>query len=160
MRRRHQQLDFAGSIHFVTTTTRVRGMWFVEPNLCTRILEMLEWYRAKHDLQCLGYVLMPDHLHVLLHQSEAGAFVSRLMAGFKRETSKQARPHGYPTANLWKDRFDDVPVPGNDAVVTKLVYVHGNPVRRGLVQEPLDYPWSSARDYFADSPGIVRITKA
>ena len=160
MRRRHQQLDFAGSIHFVTATARVRGSWFVEAGLCTRILEMLEWYRAKHDQRCLGYVLMPDHLHVLLHQTEAGAFVSQLMAGFKRETSKQTRPDGFPAANLWADRYDDVPVPGHDAVMNKLVYLHGNPVRRGLVAEAHDYPWSSARDYFADSAGIVRITKA
>jgi putative transposase len=159
MRRRHQQLDFAESIHFVTTTTRVRGTWFVEAGLCTHILEMLEWYRAKHDLRCLGYVLMPDHLHVLLHQTEAGAFVSQLMAGFKRETSKQTCPPAYPTEALWRDRYDDVPVPGHDAALNKLRYMHDNPVRRGLVAEAQDYPWSSAREYFGDSAAYVLITK-
>jgi putative transposase len=159
MRRRHQQLDFAGSIHFVTTTTRVRGMWFVEAGLCIRILEMLEWYRAWHNLQCLGFVLMPDHLHVLLRQSKPGPVVSRAMAGFKRETSKQTRPPGYLAANLWADRYDDVPVPGSDAVMNKLRYIHGNPVRRGLVVEPQDYLWSSAHDYFSQPTGLVQITK-
>jgi hypothetical protein len=50
-------------------------------------------------------------------------------------------------------------VPGHDAVMNKLAYLHGNPVRRGLVAEAHDYPWSSARDYFEDSAGTVRITK-
>jgi len=159
MRRRHQQLDFAGSVHFVTTTTRVRGLWFVEPELCLRILEILEWYRAKFDLQCLGYVLMPDHLHVLLHQWESGPLVSLFVAGFKRETSKQSRPPAYPAETLWRDRYDDVPVPGHDAVMNKLNYIHGNPVRRGLVADTQDYPWSSAREYVGDATGIVRIAK-
>lgn len=101
---------------------------------------------------------MPDHLHVLLCQVQEGSVISRLMAGFKRETSKQARPNDFPGSTLWNDRYDDVPVPGPKAVVTKLNYMLSNPVRRGLAAKPEDYVWSSASDFFSDSPGIIRIT--
>ncbi|MBU1935915.1 transposase [bacterium] len=159
MRRRHTRLSFAGSIHFITTVTRIRGAWFVEEEICTRILKFLEWHRAKHSLECIGYVLMPDHLHVLLYQSNEGMQIPQMMAVFKRETSKQLRPKDYPGVTLWNDHYDDVPVPGLNAVVTKLEYMHNNPIRRVLVEEQDEYRWSSARNYFDVEKGIVRITR-
>ena len=159
MRRRHTHLAFAGSIHFITTVTRFRGAWFVEDEICTKILKIFEWHRANFSLKCIGYVLMPDHFHALLHQQEEGMQIPQMMAVFKRETSKQARPKSYPGTTLWRSRFDDVPVPGMNAVKTKLEYMHNNPIRRGLVEEPEKYPWSSAKDYFDIEKGIVSITR-
>ena len=159
MRRRHSRLAFAGSIHFVTTVTRMKGAWFVGDEICSAILNLFEWYRAKFSLECIGYVLMPDHLHALLHQRDSGTQVSQMMAGFKRESSKQACPRDYPGITLWLDRYDDVPVPGLDAVMTKLEYMHNNPIRPGLVERAEQYPWSSARDYFDMGLGCVQIIK-
>lgn len=79
--------------------------------------------------------------------------------GFKRESSKQIPLNSYPGATLWYDRYDDVPVPGLDAVNNKLEYMHNNPIRRGLVEKPEQYLWSSARDYFDLGKGEVQITK-
>jgi len=108
-------------------------------------------------VDCLGYVLMPDHLHALLLQQEEGLAVSELMERFKKFTSRKLRPAMYTGVSLWRRRYDDVPVPGTDAAKTKLIYMHGNPVRRGLVTTPEDYPWSSAREYAGLEPGIVHI---
>ncbi|MBU1708171.1 transposase [bacterium] len=159
MRRRHTRLSSAGSIHFITTVTRIRGLWFTGDDICTKILKIFEWHRAKHSLECIGYVLMPDHFHALLHQQKGGMQIPQMMAVFKRETSKQLRPKDYPGATLWNDHYDDVPVPGLNAIKTKLEYMHNNPIKRGLVEEPEKYPWSSARDYFDIEKGIVSITR-
>ncbi len=159
MRQRHKRLAFAGSIHFVTTVTCVRGDVFTNEKICHEMLELFEWYRNKFSVDCLGYVLMPDHLHVVLHQEEADMLVPQLMQGFKKLTSRRCRPARYPKLPLWQSRYDDVPVPGSDAVRTKLEYIHANPIRRGLVEEPEDYPWSSARDYYNEEVGIIKITK-
>ena len=159
MRQRHKRLAFAGSIHFITTVTRVRGAMFTDDRICRELLELFEWYRGKFSVDCLGYVLMPDHLHAVLHQEEAEVVVPQLMQGFKKLTSRRCRPARYPKIPLWQSRYDDVPVPGSDAVKTKLNYIHANPVRRGLVEEPEDYPWSSARDYYNEEAGIVTISK-
>lgn len=70
MLRRHQTIAFANSIHFVTLVTRERGRWFVAPELCREILTTFERCRAKENLECFGYVLMPDHLHALLRQCD------------------------------------------------------------------------------------------
>ena len=91
MLRRHSQIALAGTIHFVTTVTRIRGSWFVEATLCGLILRIFEHCRAKNNLTCLGYVLMPDHIHILLHQGEDGSMVSKCMAEFKKVTSAKIK---------------------------------------------------------------------
>jgi len=158
MRRRHTQLGFAGSIHFITTVTQARGRIFVQPEECRGILTWFEGYRAKYDLLCYGYVLMPDHLHAILFQPEAGTQVSDTIGGFKRMTSLKCRPARYPNMPLWTSNFDDVPVPGTSAVKTKLEYMLANPVRAGLVEEPEAYTWSSAPEYFGNGKGVVSVT--
>ena len=157
MLRRHKQLDFTGSIHFITTVTRERGDWFAEKDVCRRALEIFEKYRIRHKLDCLGCVLMPDHLHALLHQDDRGTSVSDFMADFKRETSKHLPIRLDSSRTLWREGYDDVPVPGWYAAITKLQYMLDNPVRRGLVERPEDYPWSSAREHFGLGEGIVTV---
>ncbi|MBL0063198.1 MAG: transposase [bacterium] len=72
-----------GSRHFVTTVTLIRGSWFVDASLCQRILETFEECRAKANLVCGGYVLMPDHIHAVLIQHDDADSVSDFMRDFK-----------------------------------------------------------------------------
>jgi putative transposase len=158
MQRGHKALAFANSIHFVTMVTHVRGRWFVSPEQCRSMLELLEGYRARLNVRCLGYVLMPDHLHVLLWQESDGLLIPKLVEGFKSVSARTLKPRGYPAAPLWSRHYDDVPVPGSQAARTKLAYMHNNPVRRGLVETPEQYLWSSARVLTGDKgESIVRL---
>jgi putative transposase len=157
MLRRHTKIAFAGSLHFVTTVTMVRGDWFINDVLCENILKVFEGYRSKHGVHCLGYVLMPDHLHATLYQESEEAAVPRMIQGFKSLVSQKCRPAGYPAQALWRPRYDDVPLPGPNAVRTRLEYMHANPVRAGLVDAPDAYKWSSAGHYAGVEDKIVRI---
>ncbi len=158
MRFRHSRLNSPGSIHFVTTITRGHRSRFADEKTCKEVLEVFEYYRAKFELVCYGYVLMPDHLHAVLHQSNEGSPVSSLMENFKRLTARRVFPARTDVGTLWTQHYDDVPVPGTQALKTKLQYVHHNPVRRALVEYAEDYPWSSARDYAGRGLGIVQVT--
>jgi putative transposase len=160
MLRRHQQLDFAGSLHFVTLVTHERGAWFTSGESCRAILESFEFCCSKTGVDCLGYVLMPDHLHALLWQQRATENIPKLVQDFKKFTSRKLRPANYTGETLWRIRYDDVPVPGPEAAKTKIVYMHGNPVRNGLVERAEDYPWSSAADYAELRSGVVTVSKA
>ncbi len=157
MLHRHSRLNIAESVHFVTTVTAVRGAWFTEDAVCRSILEAFEFARSKYKVDCRGYVLMPDHLHALLLQHDADFAVARMMESFKKFTSRKLRPAQYPGDALWRERFDDVLVPGADAVATKLRYLHENPLRRGLVAACEDYPWSSARITYGLGTSIVTV---
>ena len=157
MLRRHQRLASAGSVHFVTTVTSERGKWFIQPSVCKGLLTAFEKARLEMEVLCLGYVLMPDHLHALLLQDRDGTVIAELMRRFKRNTSTTFHPVNYPATSLWQRRYDDVPVPGSKAVWTKLNYIHQNPVKRALSAVAEAYPYSSARDFMGFPNGIVTI---
>jgi putative transposase len=159
MLRRHTRLDFDGSVHFVTTVTNVRGNWFVKDDTCTALLELFEGYRKQQQLDCFGFILMPDHLHALLRQTTASGTVPLFMGGFKSVSSRRLKPQGYPAKLLWRENYDDVPVPGSNALRTKMKYIHENPLRRGLVDHVEDYKWSSARQLYEIEQGIVTLTE-
>jgi putative transposase len=102
---------------------------------------------------------MPDHLHALLYQDNDKTSVPDFMRDLKRETSKRLKIPDYPGSKLWLERYDDVPVPGKDAVIVKLRYMLYNPVRRGLVDDPQNYPWSSAKEHYDIGTGIVTVER-
>jgi putative transposase len=155
MLQRHTRLAFSGSLHFITTVTSVRGNWFIEPDTCRGILELFEGYRKRHDVDCFGYVLMPDHLHALLLQKTDDPVVSKLMEDFKSVSSRKFKPEGYPEKSLWRKRFDDVPIPGYNAAMTRLKYMFVNPIQRELVEKPEDYLWSSARQLYGLCDSVI-----
>jgi putative transposase len=157
MLRRHSSINFPGSIHFITLVTKVRGNWFTSEKACLDILNSFDFCRKKTGIECYGYVLMPDHLHALLLEIEASESVSKLVQDFKKFTSRKLKPSNYPDDNLWRIRFDDVPVPGTDAARTKLIYIHNNPVRAGIADTAEAYRWSSARFYTSGEEAEVKI---
>lgn len=158
MLNRHSRLNFAGSMHFVTTVTQKRGFWFVEESVCRSILESFEFARVNRNITCFGYVLMPDHLHALLGQPEADFGVAKMMESFKKFTSRKLRPARYDGVALWREHYDDVGIPGRDALMVKLVYIHENPLRKGIVHDAADYHWSSAGNYAGRIESVVQIT--
>ena len=62
-------------------------------------------------------------------------------------------------AHVWQKRFYDFVVLRETKKVEKLRYMHRNPVRRGLVLRPEQWPWSSFRDYALGEPGLVFIDR-
>jgi putative transposase len=159
MLRRHSSNNFPGSIHFITLVTQIRDNWFTSEKICLDILNSFGFCLMKTGVECYGYVLMPDHLHALLLEVEASESVSKLVQDFKKFTSRKLKPSNYPDDNLWRTRFDDVPVPGANAVRTKLIYIHNNPVRAGIADTAETYRWSSAGIYANDEEAGVQIKR-
>ena len=121
------------------------------------LLKLFEGCRAKQELVCFGFVLMPDHLHVLLQQEGEGDRVARCMEAFKKFSSLRFKPVSYPPLRLWQAGYDDVFVPGSRSVWTKIKYMHKNPVKSGLVESPESYAWSSAAYYWNQQACIVQV---
>jgi putative transposase len=156
--RRHDLLDFAGSLHFVTAVTRLRGQSFVEDAVCLSVLQACEHWRRELELECFAYVLMPDHFHLVVRQWEDGPLIRQFMTEFMRATSPRFGTDGSPASGLWRERYTDTPIPGISAVMARINYVHRNPLERGLVAAVEDYPWSSARDFLGIERGPVKLT--
>ncbi len=112
---------------------------------------------------------MPSHLHALVGFQEIRT-LSQFMRSFKSLSSKDVK--GHPSSEivdrlsrnggfaLWQPRFDDLLIYSEEQFKIKVEYIHTNPVRAGLVAEPVDYLYSSARDWLLGDQGLVLIDKS
>lgn len=119
----------------------------------------------------IGYVIMPNHLHMITHFSR-GSKRGGFMRDFKKFTSTRIRieiEHHQPDMlkeirfrrkeqvfKIWMDRYDELYLESKDLLETKLAYIHDNPLQEkwSLATNPEDYPLSSASFYEkqSDSP--------
>jgi len=97
---------------------------------------------------------MPEHVHLLISEPERRT-LAQVLQMLKQNTAHQLRaPEGSP---FWLPRYYDFNVWSEDKRVEKLRYMHRNPVKRGLVEHPEDWVWSSFRHYATGIEGPVEI---
>jgi putative transposase len=128
--------------------------------------------RKKYGIQLVGYVVMPEHVHLLIGESKLGMpstvvhslklrVSKRMRRGIRKKSSGQKMlPFGEGEAELpqfWQKRFYDFNVYSPAKRREKLEYMHFNPVKRGLVKDPKDWVWSSYSAYSGRGPALLEI---
>jgi putative transposase len=135
-------------------------------------LTILEQTRQRYRFVVVGYVVMPEHIHLLLTEPEVGS-LSTAMQVLKQRTARALLPkrkrRNPRQRNLfgdepkrrafWQARSYDFNVWTTKKRVEKLRYMHRNPVKRGLVGAPEEWGWSSYRFYLLDEVGPVRVNE-
>lgn len=115
----------------------------------------------------VGYVVMPEHVHLLLSEPEKGRLATAIQ-WVKQNSSRKLRrrkPNSELQTELfeplpnsfWQTRYYDFNVWTASKRIQKLKYMHRNPVTRGLVGKPEDWRWSSYRDYAFEEQGLVKL---
>ena len=138
-------------LHFITFSCYHRQQRLDTPS-ARRIFECkLELVRRWYGLYVAGYVVMPEHVHILLSEPERRNLAIAIQM-LKQNTAKELG-----NGTLWQKRYYDFPVWTEKKRVQKLQYMHRNPVKRGLVARPGDWQWSSFRHYATGEEGIVEI---
>ena len=141
-------------LHFLTFSCYQRKPKLRSPQARTIFLSALERVRQKYELCVYGYVVMPEHVHLLVSEPKndtlAGA-VKSLKQGVARTLALRA-PEPF-----WMERYYDFNVWSESRFVQKLRYIHRNPVKRGLVERPEDWEWSSFRHYLTGEVGPVEV---
>jgi len=157
-----------GGFLFLTANTHKRIPVFREPVLCEVFFRELDFYRNRYGFLLHAYVLLPDHFHLLLDFPPQKSFASflrdfksaigRLVVDWLKENRRIAlieqlqlarppmrrkdarfcvlQPNSYVRAVTSRTMFKQ-----------KLDYIHANPVREGLVERAVNYPYSSLRSY-------------
>ncbi|WP_446744330.1 REP-associated tyrosine transposase [Silvibacterium acidisoli] len=143
----------SGQLHFITFSCFHRQPLLDNDRLRTQFEEILERLRQRHRFCIFGYVLMPEHVHLLLSEPEKLSLALTIGA-LKTEVSKLS---GLDGGSFWQRRYYDFNVYSHQKFTEKLKYIHRNPVKRGLVAKPQDWPWSSYRHYFTGEAGRVEI---
>ena len=158
-------------LHFLTCSCYHRQLWLGEPRRRDLFLQVLEQVRQSYRFVVVGYVVMPDHIHLLISEPEIGTpstVMQVLKQGSARQVLRSAGPsfaslakggHSQEHPHVWQRRFYDFNVWSERKRVEKLRYMHRNPVKDGLVAEPEDWAWSSYRSYAFQEEGIVKINQ-
>lgn len=157
-----------GDLHYITFSCYQRRH-FLESirskNLTVRILGEV---RGRYKFALIGYVFMPDHVHLLISEAP-GAAPATVIQVFKQRVARELRGRkesgkesfssleiGDIPRAFWQRRYYDFNIYSRDKLVEKLDYMHANPVKEGLVQHPKDWPWSSWAAY-AGKPSLLAI---
>ncbi len=143
--------------HFVTFSC-YRRRRLLDHDQPKRIVLGVLGDRLRHQTAtCVGFVLMPDHVHAIVWFPQTGQ-LSRFMHGWKRRSSHEVRKwqerinfrylqettFGDP---VWQRKYYSFEIYSGEKLQEKLQYIHLNPVRAGLVEKTVDWKWSSARWY-------------
>ena len=161
---------------FMTATINNWLPVFTRPETVNIILDSWRYLQEKHSFQLYGYVILENHIH-LVAQSPS---LSKDMQRFKSYTAKQILDHlkasrathllhllalfkrqhkRASTYQLWEEGSHLQVVESETVMRQKLDYIHQNPVKRGYVDLPEDWRYSSARNY-AGQVGLIDVVRA
>ncbi len=142
-----------GHLHFITFSCYRRLPYLNTESAYKCFERWIETLRKRHDFDVHGYVLMPEHVHLLLSEPRNHSLDNTLRA-LKGQTSKELKGD---RDHFWQKRYYDFNVFTEHKRIEKLKYMHRNPVARGLVNRPEDWAWSSFCHYATGEPGRVAI---
>jgi putative transposase len=154
-----QRIYGQGHFHFLTFSCYHR-LPLLTPPRRDLFLALLEKTRLEFTFVVAGYVVMPEHVHLLLGEPARGD-PSRVLQSLKLKMARRVvkRQSTAPPAHFWQVRFYDFNVWSSDKLEEKLEYIHQNPVQRGLVARPEEWPWSSARYYRYGETAVVQLNE-
>jgi putative transposase len=149
--KRYQQ---TGDVHFITFSCYRRAPLLGSPQARDTFVITLEKTRRWYGISVTGFVVMPEHVHLLLSEPERSNLAVALQM-LKQIVSQKLNAHA--TTPFWQPRYYDFNVFHEQKLLEKLDYMHRNPMQRGLVTHPEDWTWSSARHYATGEEGAVEI---
>lgn len=144
---RLQRITAAGfPQHVVQRGNNLADCFFEEADYLT-YLRWLDRAARAYGVVLHAYVLMPNHVHLLVTPTVDGA-VSRMMQYLGRHYAQYINKTYRRSGTLWQRRFYASVVESEAYLLTLYRFIELDPVRDGLVQAPEQYRWSSARDHF------------
>jgi putative transposase len=160
-----------GDLHFITFSCYRRLPLLGSAKARNLIVRVLGEVRERYRFTIIGYVVMPDHVHLLMGEPTVGT-PSAVLKAVKQSVSRQLRrtrrrkqPPGQlqltfaknELPRFWQRRFYDFNVWSAKKVREKLEYRHRNPITRRLVDHPKDWPWSSWSFYQGQGPRLIEM---
>ncbi len=141
-------------MHFITFSCYRRQPKLGKPHARNIFEQSLGRTQRAYGFCVVGYVVMPEHVHLLVTEPETAPLATALQA-LKQSVSRTLALRA--DEPLWQARYYDFNVWSDKKRVEKLRYMHRNPVVRGLVENPEDWAWSSFRHYLTGMEGVVEI---
>jgi len=116
------------------------------------VIEKIQAYRKQNNLTVIAYCLMPNHYHLLVRQDgdePAGNLPQSVFNSYSKAYNKR---YGH-SGTLFEGRFRARPIQNSSHLSHLCRYIHGNPVKDGLVTDPADWNWSNYLDWLGERDG-------
>ena len=154
LKRRYGQ----GDLHFITFSCVRRRPLLGTPDARSCFVHILNEVRLRYEFCLIGYVVMPEHVHLLVSEP-AHCDLSKAMQILKQRVAVALLSKGGDDAegaerHFWLRHFYDFNVYTGKKITEKLAYMHLNPVKRNLVAHLRDWPWSSW-SHFANGETVL-----
>ncbi len=171
-------IDSDQGIYFCTDTIISFAYVFVEIEFFEIIIDSLEYCQKEKGLKLIAYVIMPNHVHTVLGANNGN--ISGILRDYKQYTSRKVteicRERGksqllslFKSAAIHAGRGNEFKVwqsgshpqlmDYDEKLLQKIEYIHNNPVRKGFVEDPEHWTYSSARNYITNDDSIIEIQK-
>jgi REP-associated tyrosine transposase len=162
-----RRIQGGGDFHFITCSCYHRQQFLGSVRRRDLFLKILEEVRKKYNFIVVGYVVMPEHFHMLVGEPKTKP-LSVMMQVLKQRVSQKCRRRRESRDQMrlwateqaptfWQPRYYDFNVYSGKKKKEKLRYMHRNPVTRGLVESPEQWRWSSYRYYSLGEEGPVKV---
>lgn len=131
----------------ITTNIEHRHALLGSPDAAGRLLNVIGEVRHETRFQLLAFVIMPDHVHLVVAVPER-LRLSRLMRLIKGRFANRHNRSMRSSGSLWQERYHERGLRSERELVAAIEYVHANPVKAGLVSQAESFPWSSANSAY------------
>jgi REP element-mobilizing transposase RayT len=158
-------------IYFVTCTIVYWIDLFTRKEYKHVVINTLKYYQQKRNLVIHSYCIMPSHLHLIISTKNVNESLGSIMRDFKKLSNKKIieeihhinesrkewllrafqkagrKLKRIKTNKMWQDGNRPIELDNNSILQQKLDYIHNNPVESEIVEDAVDYKYSSAKEY-------------
>ena len=160
-----QHFNDPGHAHFLTFSCYRQFPLLSRERTRRWFIQAMEGAREKHNFALLAYVIMPEHVHLIIFPLLQVYDVALFLKAIKQSVARRAKHFLHHHNRVWLERLTlqrgnrkvfrfwqtgpgyDRNIHSKDELFEKISYIHNNPVRRGLVSAPEKWKWSSASWY-------------
>ena len=142
---RKARVHFEGAFYHVIARGNKGAKLFKFAQDYKLYLRFLKEYKKRYPFLLYSYVLMPTHVHLLLEVQEAP--LSKIMQSLQFRYTRHYNLRYRTWGHLFQGRYKAILCEKDPYFLELSAYIHLNPVRAGLEEDPLDYPWSSYKAY-------------
>lgn len=134
-------------IYHVLTRGNNRQDVFKEKKDYEKYLEILQRYKDKYKFKLYHYILMTNHIHLVIEPKEEGGSLAEIMKGINLSYAQYYKSKYKHIGHFWQDRYKSIIISKDNYLLACGSYVELNPVRAKIVEDPKDYRWSSYNTY-------------
>ena len=134
-------------VYHILTRGNNRQDVFKEERDYRKYIEILQRYKERYKFKLYHYVLMKNHVHLVLEPVERGGTLAEIMKGINLSYVKYYKFRYKHIGHFWQDRYKSIIISKDNYLFACGSYVELNPVRAGVVKDPKDYKWSSYKVY-------------